>query len=107
MAYFSVHTPIPKIVVINPTITAIFTYCRISPNQIDSRKFRTRGFFIFLINIRNLRETKVLQLFMVAPVIRHKANHVLGEIVNGRENQQITVEPEQENLIAITIATFS
>lgn len=95
------------VVVINIAITSPVTHRGIASIQTDSREFRARGSLKFAINSTNLREAHVLQLLVVAPVIWHKTDYILREVVHRRYKHQKTVQPQQKVLIAMCIAALN
>lgn len=74
--------------------------------HIDLLQTRARGTLKYRIYSLNLGEAAILQLLMIAPVVGHKADDVLREIVHGYNHHEVAVERQQQELIATAVAAL-
>lgn len=86
--YISVHAYESMVIVVNPSIAGLTAGRGIAPIHVDRCQSRARRPLEWGVYRSYFGIATILQLFVIAPMIGHKSNNVLGEVVPGNNEHQ-------------------
>jgi len=104
--HLRIHTFISKVVLVDPPIASLRAQRVILPILINLLQSCARGPLELGICRLDFGEAAIHQLFVVTPMVGHKTDDVLREIVHRYDDHEVAIKSQQYELITTAVAAL-
>jgi len=105
--HIGIHASETIIIFVDPSITGLNAGSGITSIFADPSESRARRSLEWGVYCSYIVITSILQLFVIAPVIGHKTDDALGEVLAGNDEHEQPIEGQQHVLVAMAIPALA